>query len=207
MSFFSTFVASQEEAIGRLLREGEVLAKIAEAPDASLSVKTAALTSGQLWQYYFLGTGIFILAVLLIGIIIIFVVKKPNYFGRLLSLILLLGMASSVPYGVWLNQQPTRLRTQAAPETNPKNVRVTQITNQGFTIVWQTEASTAGAIKTGLAADNLKHAFTDKQSGTMIKNHQVTAFNLESNKVYFLEIVSGDKIYNDQGQPFRIQTR
>lgn len=101
---------------------------------------------------------------------------------------------------------------RATPQTTPKNVKVTNITDKSFTVVFYTDESTNGFVKYGTKPDSLKSQATDDRdqlSGGIgnYRLHHVTVRGLTPNTAYsyVLGTASGSN-YDNNGVPFSTRT-
>lgn len=101
---------------------------------------------------------------------------------------------------------------RATPQTTPKNVKVTNLTDKSFTVVFYTDESTNGFVKYGADSNSLKSQATDDRdqlSGTVgnYRLHHVTVRGLSpnTNYSYVLGTASGSS-FDNNGTPFSIKT-
>jgi len=101
---------------------------------------------------------------------------------------------------------------RATPQTTPKNIKVTNVTEAGFSVSFLTDESTTGFIKYGTAADDIKTQSSDDRdqlSGSVgqYSTHHVTLRNLQPNTEYFYILGTGSGTeFNNEGVPFTIKT-
>lgn len=93
----------------------------------------------------------------------------------------------------------------------PKQVKLTNISDTGFSVSWTTDETAAGLIKVGTEPNSLKTTVLDDRdqlSGSKgnFGIHHASAKNLAANTKYFFKIESGGKNYDNQGKPFEITT-
>jgi len=129
--------------------------------------------------------------------------RIPTIIGLL---ILIIGIAVSV----FLINKGTRWFTRAAPETTPKQVKFTNITNNSFSVSWVTDEATSGFVKYGTTTKLDQVAKDDRdeltgQIGNFIAHH-ATLENLNSATTYQLQIGSGGASYDNNGQNYQITT-
>lgn len=100
---------------------------------------------------------------------------------------------------------------RATPETTPKNIRITNVTDRNFTVSFLTDAESEGFVKYG---EEIKKQDTrindnrDQLSGTIGKYrlHYITIRGIEAGKKYYFLVGSGDNTYDNNGSPFEITT-
>lgn len=97
---------------------------------------------------------------------------------------------------------PQPFNLLAASSETPTDIQVNQVTTNGFTIAWKTEAETTGYISYGKSVENKdKIAFDNRSSGADKKSykntrHEITVNSAEPNQVYFYEIVANGREYS-----------
>lgn len=101
---------------------------------------------------------------------------------------------------------------RATPQTTPKNVSVTNLTDKSFTVVFYTDESTNGFVKYGTDANSLKTQATDDRdqlSGSVgnYRLHHMTVRGLTPNTTYnyVLGTASGSA-FDNNGVPFVVKT-
>lgn len=101
---------------------------------------------------------------------------------------------------------------RATPETTPKNVKLSNITDQGFAVSFITDSPTVGYIRLGTEPNKLKTQVGDDRDqlyGTVdpYPLHHITANGLAPNTTYYYVIGTGGKdLFDDNGQPFSVKT-
>lgn len=104
----------------------------------------------------------------------------------------------------------TILKSTASNSEEPKNVRVTNLSDNSFTITYQTDAQVTSSINYGLNKElgNAELDELDKEKGDFSpKNiHSITIKNLFPNTKYYLAIISGQNTFLNNGVPFEIST-
>lgn len=124
-------------------------------------------------------------------------------------IVLVLGMIG----GIWfLYQGPAVFAPRATPQTTPKNIKVTNVTDASFTVSFITDEATAGFVKYGAAANALNTQAGDDRdqlSGSVGKftTHHVTVRGLTPNTQYFYTLGTGSNArFDNNGAPFTIKT-
>lgn len=120
--------------------------------------------------------------------------------------ILILGITASV---FFINRS-THWFSRAAPETTPKQIKFTNITDGGFSVSWVTDEATSGFIKYGAGSKLDQTARDDRYKLTnqigSFTTHHVTLENLKPNTIYQFQIGSGGSSYDNNGQNYKITT-
>lgn len=101
---------------------------------------------------------------------------------------------------------------RATPQTTPKKIRITNVTDSSFTISFFTDEATSAFIKYGLAADELKSQASDDRdqlSGSIGKYsiHHITVRGLEPNTPYYYVLGTGSGAqFDNNGSSFSTKT-
>jgi hypothetical protein len=110
----------------------------------------------------------------------------------------------------WMSKNVIDFRGKAAPSETPKQLQISNITQNSFTISYTTDDSVLGTVayakdpSTGnVALDDM-----DKQGGTPApkKVHYITVPQLDAGTTYYFAIVSGSSNILDNGKPFTVTT-
>ncbi len=130
-------------------------------------------------------------------------VKIPTLVGLI---VLLAGIAA----GVYFIQQSPNWLLRASPESKPKQVKITNITDGSFAVSWVTDEATSGFVKysTDSSFDLVAKDDRDQLSGKTnnYKTHHVTVKGLTPQSRYQFKIGSGRSIFDNNGQPFDTTT-
>lgn len=101
---------------------------------------------------------------------------------------------------------------RATPQTTPKNVKITNVTDSQFTVSFLTDEKTIGFVKYGTAPDALNQQSGDDRdqlSGSVASYtlHHITVRNLQPGSSYFFTIGTDAKTpFDNQGVPFSTKT-
>jgi len=101
---------------------------------------------------------------------------------------------------------------RATPETTPKNVKISNVTDRGFTVSFATDSPTVGFIKYGTEPNQLRTQVGDDRDqlyGTVEQYplHHISTNGLEPTTTYYYVIGTGGRdLFDDNGQPFSITT-
>jgi len=119
---------------------------------------------------------------------------------------------ASLGIGAFFVYQKGLLDFGPDPATQPKKVKITNISHDRFTVSWVTDQSTPGAIVFGETAkvDQTQLDDNDQLTGQSKarKLHHVTISNLKPATAYYFKIRSGEKntLYDNQGEPYSVNT-
>jgi len=107
--------------------------------------------------------------------------------------------------GVYLIQQTQVFRLGAEISSAPKNVRITNITEDSFSVSWTTDDETTSFVKWGTSASRLDNTELDEigEDGFV---HYLTVNGLEENSPYFFSIVSGGEDFDNNGTAWELTT-
>ena len=112
----------------------------------------------------------------------------------------------------FLGEGPGVFAPRATPQTTPKKIKITNVTDSGFTISFITDEATAGFIKYGESASETTSQTSDDRdqlSGTIgeYQTHHITVRGLKPGTKYFYTIGTGSRAsFDNSGQPFDITT-
>lgn len=101
---------------------------------------------------------------------------------------------------------------RATPETTPKSIRISNVSDQGFTVSFMTDAATSGFIRYGTDPKKLTQIGDqrDQLTGAVGEYtlHQISVLRgLEPNTVYHYVLGTGKgTLFDDDGEPFTIKT-
>lgn len=129
--------------------------------------------------------------------------KIPTLLGILL-------IAVSVGVTTFLVNQTTFFKSNASLSDQPKDVRITNVTDNSFTVSYSTDSQVPGSLNYGkdqtLGQTGLDDR--DQQSGNLANYniHNITLRSLQSQTQYFFTITSGQNNYLNSGEPFTVTT-
>lgn len=130
-------------------------------------------------------------------------IKIPTIFGFILLIIGVIG-------GVYLVQKKGIWFLKAAPEAIPKQVKITNLSENSFTVSWTTDGEITGFVKYGESSSLEKTARDerDELSGTTTPffTHYVKISNLQPATKYFFKIGSGRKLFDNRGRLYEVTT-
>jgi len=128
--------------------------------------------------------------------------KKTNKIPTIIGIIVLLaGLAA----GILLigNQQVFKLGATA--EVTPKNVRVTNLSDNSFTVSWLTEKEALGFVKWGETQGSLTNIVED-EIGKASLTHTATVRGIKSETKHFFEINSRNTNFDNNGAAWQATT-
>ena len=131
------------------------------------------------------------------------------HFPTALGLLILLVAVGVGLY--WVKNKTGTADITSGQTLAPKQVRLTNVTDTGFTVSWVSDQSATGKIKLGTEETSLKDQVLDDRdqlSGETgsFEVHHLTAKNLKANTKYYFKIESQGRAFDNQGKPFEITT-
>lgn len=134
-------------------------------------------------------------------------IKKIKHLPTIIGLLLVL---VAIAGGVVLIKKGPNLFIKASTSLTPKQLKLTNISDNSFTVSWLTDEKTSGFVKYN-TDNNLSFTAQDDrdqlsgQTGNY-QTHHITIKNLKTFTVYFFKIGSGGKIFDNDNQPYQITT-
>ncbi|MCL5435214.1 MAG: Ig-like domain-containing protein [Patescibacteria group bacterium] len=136
--------------------------------------------------------------------------KKTFWDKRIPTLLGLLLIVIGVGVTSFLVKQGVIVVGNASPSTNPQNVRITNITDNSFTVSYNTDGEVIGSLNYGKDQNLGQTALDDRdqQTGTLVnhKIHSITVRSLSPVTKYFFSITSGQDKFLNSGTPFEAVT-
>lgn len=121
------------------------------------------------------------------------------------TIIALIILALGAAAGVFSISSKKIFKLGASPDTTPKNVRVTNITDSSFTVSWTTAKETASFLKWGTSQSVQDTIATDEiaKQGFL---HSTNVSGLTASEIYYFTIFSGENEYDNNGNPWQANT-
>lgn len=128
--------------------------------------------------------------------------RIPTLLGILL---IMLGIGVMLYLG---NKKLVSISTQVNPQEQPQEVRITNIADDSFTVSYITSKKVICSLNLIQNNKVSQSILDDRDQGTsQIHNlHYLTLRNLSPNTSYFFTITSGQNVYNDNGENFKVTT-
>lgn len=129
----------------------------------------------------------------------------PTIFGLLILFVALIS-------GILLFGQGTGVfAPRATPQTTPKNINVSNVTDKTFTISFYTDESTVAFVKYGEQATAIKAQASDDRdqlSGIVrdYRLHHITVRGLSPGTTYYYVLGTGSSTFDNDGQPYSVTT-
>lgn len=136
--------------------------------------------------------------------------KKSFWDKRIPTLFGLFIITLSIGITTFLVNKETFLQIKAAPTQQPQNVRITNVTDQSFSVSYITTGKISGSLNYGKDKALGQSALDEKdqqiKKTTDRKVHSITVNNLTPLTKYYFTIISGQDAYLNNNQPFEIIT-
>jgi hypothetical protein len=133
--------------------------------------------------------------------------KNPRTIPTIIGIALLI---ISLGASIWLVQTGQIFSLRASPDTAPRQVKITNVSDESFSVSWVTDKETSGFLKYGLngKVDSTTTDDRDQLSGKVgeFQTHHITVKDLEPSTTYAFEIGSGEKVFDNNGQPYQVTT-
>ncbi|OGH02961.1 MAG: hypothetical protein A2798_00855 [Candidatus Levybacteria bacterium RIFCSPHIGHO2_01_FULL_37_17] len=136
--------------------------------------------------------------------------KKSFWNRRIPTLFAILVLVLGIGATTFLVQKGGYLPISATPSEEPKDVRISNITDASFTVSYFTNDRTTGAINYGTSANLGQSALDDRDQEfgkiESRKIHNFTIRNLSAVTKYYFVIISGKGNYTNNSSPFEVTT-
>ncbi|OGH13538.1 MAG: hypothetical protein A2687_00105 [Candidatus Levybacteria bacterium RIFCSPHIGHO2_01_FULL_38_26] len=110
----------------------------------------------------------------------------------------------------YLVKSGTVFTGQAGPSETPRDLKISNISNNSFTISYSTDSDVIGSVTFGKDANFGNTAFDqkdqDSRSISPRRIHSITVANLTPQTKYFFYVTSGENIYLNGDAPFEVST-
>lgn len=123
--------------------------------------------------------------------------------------VLVVGLISGM---LFIGQGGGVFAPRATPQTTPKSIRITNVTDTSFTASFLTDETTVGFVKYGTEANKLNAQASDDRdqlSGTVTKYplHHITVRGLEPATTYYFTLGTANNAdFDNNGAPFTVTT-
>lgn len=130
----------------------------------------------------------------------IFHKRIPTVFALFILIVGLVTTAILVQKGVFTT-------SRATPNEEPQNIKITNLTNNSFTVTFTTLDPTIAAVNM-VSTDPQKvvYDFRNPGGGTPFKSHFITVSDLKPETTYEFNIISNGTIYQENGKNFTVTT-
>ena len=130
---------------------------------------------------------------------------------RIPTILGLLVLGGGLISGILLVSQRQGLGIKAGPTSQPKNVKLANVTATGFVISWTTDVPVTGFLKYSDNPAKLSLPAGDSRdqvagSVSPYTTHYVEVTGLSPDKTYYFTIGTGSQTYDDNGKPYQVRT-
>ena len=129
--------------------------------------------------------------------------KKENKIPTILGIIILL---AGTFLGVFYMNMTQVFKIGASPETLPKDIRISNITDNSVTLSWITEGETTGFLNWGTSQNNVGQIVKEDELNSKFFIHSINLTGLKANTNYFYKINSNGTNYDSGGIPWQFTT-
>jgi len=136
--------------------------------------------------------------------------RKKFWNRRIPTLLGILLITIGIGVTTFLVNQNILLRSNASTTEQPQNVRITNITDNSFSVSYETETQVIGSLNYGKDNKLGQQALDDRdqQAGSLVSHlmHNITVRNLTPQTKYYFSITSGQNNYTNGEQLFGVAT-
>lgn len=129
--------------------------------------------------------------------------KKENKIPTILGIIILL---AGTFLGVFYLNMTQVFKIGASPETSPKDIRVSNISDNSATISWITDGETTDFLNWGAGQNSINKIEKEDSGNTKYFVHNITLTGLNPSTNYFYKINSNGTSYDSGGIPWQFST-
>jgi len=135
---------------------------------------------------------------------------KTLFNKRILTILGIVFVLIGIPLTTYVLKNQTVFKSRASNPQEPRNIKITNISDTSFTITYQTKLPSTGSISYGVDKELGKSALedADKEKGSFSpkKIHSISVKELIPSTKYYLVIVSGPNTFLNNGVPFEVTT-
>lgn len=135
--------------------------------------------------------------------------RKSIFQRRIPTLLGFLLVGFGIFISSWFLQTGVLFPTEAASGTTPQQIRLSNVSDTGFTVSYTTRDSVIGYVLYGTTPETASRAVDIRDTSEAPSQygvHVISLPSLSSNTTYYYRIVSGDKEYMKDGAPFTFKT-
>lgn len=129
--------------------------------------------------------------------------RKRSQIPTILGIIILV---AGTFLGVFYLNMTQVFRIGASPQTQPKDIRVSNIADNTATISWTTDGQTTDFLNWGVSQGSIPNIETESASGQKYYVHSITLSGLKASTTYYYKINSEGTTYDNSGIPWQFVT-
>jgi len=133
-------------------------------------------------------------------------IKKERRIPTILALLMVFVGIGAIAFSV---ENFPNIKSQAQPSVVPQEVKITNLSSNGFTISWITEEKTQGFLIFDEEKSLGKTAFDERDEEKKLGKyftHYISVKNLVPNSSYYFKIISQSKTFDQNGSPYQVKT-
>lgn len=124
--------------------------------------------------------------------------------NKIPSILAIFALTIGLASGVYLIQSQQNFKLSASSSYTPKDIRISNITDDSFTVSWYTSKNASSYIDWGETPNLSQRAFPEDSN--LNKIHYINVTDLRENKAYYFNINSGGENYDNSGVPWTVRT-
>lgn len=112
----------------------------------------------------------------------------------------------------WIDMFPSlsSMSSSVTSKTGAESIRVSNITDTGFTVSWVSKTKEVGTVSYGTSKTDLSKNARDSRDGIATQGkyyvHNVNVSDLQPNTTYYYEVKSGNSTYDNGGSKYTLKT-
>lgn len=124
--------------------------------------------------------------------------------GKIISILAILILLIALPAALYLVFQKTQFFSKAGSDDVPRDIKITNISDNSFTVTWWTLKPVGGFVSWGNTSALGKTTTDDRDEGSpkQYQTHHITLKGLTPKTTYYFKIGSGSKLYGDNGKNY-----
>lgn len=136
--------------------------------------------------------------------------RHSLWYKRIPTLLGLILLGTGILTVSWLVKSGALFSTKASPSYAPTDIRISNLSDTSFTVSYKTTEAVTGSLSYGTSPAGGKVILDDRdqQTGTPkpYQVHHITVKSLTAKTKYYFTIISSDKTFLDNDQPFTLTT-
>lgn len=124
--------------------------------------------------------------------------------SKIPSILAIFALTVGLAAGVFLIQSQQTFRLSASADYNPRDIRISNISSNSFTVSWYTDKNAVSFIDWNDNLDLKNRSFPKDSSVNRI--HYITVDSLKPNTTYYFKVNSGGDFFDNSGVPWSVKT-